>query len=609
MSNSIPLGRYLWTRIHQQGCKSIMGLPGDMNLELLDYINDVNGLNWVGNTNELNAAYAADGYARVKNCPGVIVTTMGVGELSALNGVAGAYTEQVKLIHIVGTTSTEVQKKRLMIHHCLGPDPDHRVYEKISENVRCTHAWLDNAETAATEIDRVVSECWIRSLPVYIFVPMNFVHTPLPLGRLNRPLKITLPVNVANEQNAVKNIIQKIVSAKNPVVLVDCLAARHEAGVETRQLVNTLDFPTFATSMGKSIVNETHPRFCGIYNGEVSYPGVKLAVERSDCIINIGPLLADSNTGGHTRGILPEQVVLIEPDTCTVSREEVLRKLLVAVREMRLPVTTNPALPPQPDAADAHSNAITQSWIWKRLGNFTRAGDILIAESGTAQFGFPDADLAADARYVTQVYYGSIGYTVGACLGAAIAQREIQAQGGMNGGRTILVVGDGSLQLTVQEISTMIRMGLHPLILIINNDGYTIERAIHGAEEEYNGIDPWRFQKLLDFFGAQNSEASSHLVTTKEELEHVLALPEYESPTTIQLLEIRMDQMDIPWRLRDQIAIVNARIQSQKAKQSKQAQLKERIEGLEDDKCFERCVLKENTLKTVSNIPSELLKF
>lgn len=109
--------------------------------------------------------------------------------------------------------------------------------------------------------------------------------------------------------------------------------------------------------------------------------------------------------------------------------------------------------------------------------------------------------------------------------------------------------------------------------LIINNDGYTIERAIHGAEEEYNGIDPWRFQKLLDFFGAQNSEASSHLVTTKEELEHVLALPEYESPITIQLLEIRMDQMDIPWRLRDQIAIVNARIQSQKAKQSKQAQL------------------------------------
>ena len=52
---------------------------------------------------------------------------MGVGELSALNGVAGAYTEQVKIIHIVGTTSTVAQKLRMMIHHSLGPNPDHRV--------------------------------------------------------------------------------------------------------------------------------------------------------------------------------------------------------------------------------------------------------------------------------------------------------------------------------------------------------------------------------------------------------------------------------------------------------------------------------------------------
>lgn len=141
-----------------------------------------------------------------------------------------------------------------------------------------------------------------------------------------------------------------------------------------------------------------------------------------------------------------------------------LQKLLVAIREIQLPVSLTPMLPPQPEPADADSKAITQSWIWKRLGNFTRSGDILIAESGTAQFGFPDADLPADVRYLTQVYYGSIGYTVGACLGAALAQKEIQAKGGMTGGRTILVVGDGSLQLTVQEISTMIRLGLNPLM-------------------------------------------------------------------------------------------------------------------------------------------------
>lgn len=148
---------------------------------------------------------------------------------------------------------------------------------------------------------------------------MDFVHTPLSLDRLNAPIDISLPVNALNEQRAVEKIVQGIATARKPVVLVDCLAARHEATAETRRLVDALNFPTFATSMGKSIINETKPNFYGIYNGEVSYPGVKSAVERSDCIINIGPLLADSNTGGHTRQISPEQVVLIEPHSCTVS--------------------------------------------------------------------------------------------------------------------------------------------------------------------------------------------------------------------------------------------------------------------------------------------------
>ncbi len=85
----------------------------------------------------------------------------------------------------------------------------------------------------------------------------------------------------------------------------------------------------------------------------------------------------------------------------------------------------------------------------------------MIAESGTAQFGLPDAHLPADVTYITQVYYGSIGYTVPACLGAAVAHRDQ----GREQGRVILAVGDGSLQLTVQEIGTMIKLGLRNIIM------------------------------------------------------------------------------------------------------------------------------------------------
>lgn len=142
----------------------------------------------------------------------------------------------------------------------------------------------------------------------------------------------------------------------------------------------------------------------------------------------------------------------------------VLRKLLTVLKGAKLPSIQNFVLPAQPVPEDINSEAIVQSWIWKRIGKFARSRDIVIAESGTAQFGFPDATFAAGVKYVTQVYYGSIGYSVGCCLGAAMAQREMQENMVAQTGRTILVVGDGSLQLTVQEIGTMIKHGLKPIM-------------------------------------------------------------------------------------------------------------------------------------------------
>jgi len=173
---TIPLGRYLWERIKQVGVSTIMGVPGDFNLDLLDHIYDVEGLRWVGNANELNASYATDGYGRVKGVPGVMVTTHGVGELSALNGVVGAHAEQVKVIHVVGQTPRLFQEKRMLIHHSIDSDPDHgvgnsidhgqemqklmlgiQVYKKMSKPARVAEAELWDAQKAPAEID--VSTC------------------------------------------------------------------------------------------------------------------------------------------------------------------------------------------------------------------------------------------------------------------------------------------------------------------------------------------------------------------------------------------------------------------------------------------------------------------
>src|ERR1700743_672198 len=111
MPTPLKVAEYLFVRLHQLGVRSIHGVPGDYNLTLLDYV-EPSGIHWVGNCNELNAGYAADGYARIKGV-GALITTFGVGELSAINAVAGAYSERAPLVHVVGTPERAAQDCQL----------------------------------------------------------------------------------------------------------------------------------------------------------------------------------------------------------------------------------------------------------------------------------------------------------------------------------------------------------------------------------------------------------------------------------------------------------------------------------------------------------------
>ena len=99
----IKVADYLAKRIMELGIDTVFGLPGDYNFNILDAIIKNPGLTWINSTNELNASYAADGYARIKGF-GAVVTTFGVGELSAINGIAGAYSENVPVLKITGVS-------------------------------------------------------------------------------------------------------------------------------------------------------------------------------------------------------------------------------------------------------------------------------------------------------------------------------------------------------------------------------------------------------------------------------------------------------------------------------------------------------------------------
>ena len=139
----------------------------------------------------------------------------------------------------------------------------------------------------------------------------------------------------------------------------------------------------------------------------------------------------------------------------------VLRKVIQQVELKTLSAVPGPKMENKVKENEDDSEIITQAWIWPRVGQFLKENDIVITETGTANFGIWETKFPKGVTAISQVLWGSIGYSVGACQGAALAARDA----GLDA-RTILFVGDGSFQLTAQEISTIVRHGLKPIMYL-----------------------------------------------------------------------------------------------------------------------------------------------
>ncbi|KAF2449792.1 pyruvate decarboxylase [Karstenula rhodostoma CBS 690.94] len=563
MANKITLGRYMWERIHQIGITSIFGVPGDFNLQFLDSIFDVAGLTWVGNQNELNAAYAADGYARVKGTPGCLVTTHGVGELSALNGVAGSMSEHIPIIHVVGQTTRAMQTGHLMIHHSIGQRPDHQQYNKASVPLRFAAAELWDVETAPGEIDRVVRECVVKSGPVYIFLPLDLSAEMVDAGLLDRPIDLGPSVHEGNQGEAVEAITQAFAEAKHPVLLVDILTRRFGAVEQTRQLARKLGVPVFASNMGKGIVDETEEMYAGVWMGAVCGPGVLDEVKKSDLVVTLGYLPADTNSGGFSRKLDEATTIRIDPHEAIVrgkkysdiAMKPLLESLLKALPEKPQHTIVKPQLPAPRVPNDKDKKNLTQSYIWDRISTYLSAGDILLGETGTANFGIYDIAFPPSLHYEAQIYYGSIGWAAAATFGADIAHRELLSTCSKSKGRTVLFTGDGSLALTIQEIGSMVKHKSTCVIFVINNEGYTVERMIWGARQSYNDIVPTSYAHLLPLYNHPDPANSYHRVATKAEFDAVLKKPQVANPEHVQLVELVVEKLDTSWRLGAQLAV------------------------------------------------------
>ncbi|QRV86347.1 pyruvate decarboxylase [Ceratobasidium sp. AG-Ba] len=595
----ISLSLYIVERLKQLDCKQIFGVPGDFNLEFLDYIDDDDTLQWVGNANELNAAYAADGYARIKRSLSCIVTTYGVGELSALNGMAGAMAERVPVLHIVGVPGEGLQQRHALLHHTLG-DGIFSHFSKMSAPISAAMASLTTGPTGTDglpfEVDRVLRVALTECRPVYLTFPTNLHHVKVPSAGLNTPLphphsapltpEIVIKERISDaeverELELVVDEIQRLFEASHdPVVLVDACAERYGVETEVEKLVAGSGVRFFTTPMAKGVLDESHEMFGGVYVGANSLPAVKDLVEKSDLVIAVGALKSDFNSGSfswgidarhmielhstHTkvgyatypsvnfRNVLPalnvklaESIAKHGPKLGTPRKQAALKD---AEEQQATAATGPPHEVASADDAKFGKGAITQAYLWPRMGKWYSQGDVIVSETGTSNFGIIDVPVPKNTSVISQVLWGSIGWSVGAALGAALAAKE------QNDRRVILFVGDGSLQLTVQEIGTMIRHGLNPYIFVLNNDGYEIERCIHGPKRTYNDIQTYNHQLLLKLLSKPDGSqpTKSYQVKTQGELDELLKDDTFNRRECIQLVELIMPRDDVPRALKVQ---------------------------------------------------------
>ncbi len=491
LESGYTVGDYLLDRLAQLGVAHVFGVPGDYNLEFLAHIVDHPDIRWVGNANELNAGYAADGYGRLRGMSAV-VTTFGVGELSADNAIAGSYAEHVPVVHIVGGPSKDAQGTRRALHHSLG-DGDFEHFLRMSREITCARANLMPA-TATREIDRVLSEVREQKRPGYLLLSTDVAR--FETERPTAPLPRYTGGTSSRALSLFTEAASQLIAGHQLTVLADFLVHRLHA-VEALEALLAADVVPHATLMwGKSLVDETSPNFLGIYAGAASAEPVRRAIEEAPVLVTAGVVFTDMVSGFFSHRIDAARTIDVGAQQSTVA-DEVFAPLemLAALRALtdiltRRAVTSPPVASapcagrPEPPAADA---PLTQQVLWDRFCAALTPGNVVLADQGTAFYGMADHRLPRGVTFIGQPLWGSIGYTLPAALGAGLAHPDR---------RPVLLIGDGAAQLTVQELGVLSREGLSPVVVVVNNDGYTVERAIHGKTASYNDIVNWDWSQI-----------------------------------------------------------------------------------------------------------------
>lgn len=536
----LNVGQYLATRLQQIGIKDYFVVPGDYNLLLLDQILENKALKMISCSNELNAGYAADGYARATDGPSAMFVTYSVGGLSAINAIAGAYAENLPVIIISGSPNTNAIHNNQFLHHTLGTLDFNYVaemYKHVTANVQV----IRHIKDAPYQIDKAIKTALRTSKPVYIEIPCNVPKQLVPFAPESNLQEKDCISNKTLMKQAVTHAAQLLNKAKRPVLV----AGPHLKPWKAVSVFNTLakksNYAVAAMPDAKGLFPETDSQYIGIYWGPVSWPHCNNIVQSADAYLFAGPSFTDYTTTGYQMKLDDKKLVLVENHKIHIEGQiyldldqdlflqEITKKLKKNGNSLK---NYTPSLPKKLSKKYTNNDKVTREYTFSKIQKMLTKDNAVLVETGDSWFNGMDLHLPKNCPFAIQMTYGSIGWSVGAVLGYQLGLRNKQ--------RVIACIGDGSFQLSAQEISTMLRYKLKPIIFLINNGAYAIEVEIHDGP--YNNLNDWHYSKLVETLYVKKGKAWGASVKTVAELD--TAISKALKTDALCFIEIHLDRND-----------------------------------------------------------------
>ncbi|WP_447972336.1 alpha-keto acid decarboxylase family protein [Nitrospira sp. Kam-Ns4a] len=510
MTTQTTIGSLVLDRLYEIGLRHIFGIPGDYVLSLFKLI-EQSPIKHIGTTREDAAGFAADAYARIHGV-GAACVTYCVGGLNIVNAVACAYAERSPVILLSGSPGLAERVRNPFLHHMVR---DFSTQRAVFEHVTVEAVVLDDPLTAQREVERALAALRRYKRPVYIEIPRDLVHAPVRLATFPPPPESERSDEAALNE-AITEVREMLAMSDRPVVLAGAEVHRFGLQGDLARLVERMQVPVATTLLGKSVIREDHPLYIGVYGGLIGREEVQEFVDQADCLLMLGSILTDiDDVGVHSTLLAQGRTIHATADAIVIKhhrydqvRFEDFVRALAAAPMPSFPPRPLPAPEPLAQSAPAAADPVTLAGLFAALDDALNEKTVVIADVGEALFAGVDLRVHKSAEFLSPAYYASMGFAVPGALGAALADPSL---------RPIALVGDGAFQMTGTELSTCLRYGVAPVVIVLNNHGYSTEREM--LDGPFNDVHEWRYEKVCELIGG----GIGHRVETHGEFVRALA--------------------------------------------------------------------------------------